>query len=39
MSKQPQRAQNMQSEFSDILKQIQESRQKNVYNREPSRIL
>jgi predicted nuclease of restriction endonuclease-like (RecB) superfamily len=28
MSKQPQRVQNMQSEFSDVLKQIQESRQK-----------
>lgn len=28
MSKQPQRMQNMQSEFSDVLKQIQESRQK-----------
>jgi predicted nuclease of restriction endonuclease-like (RecB) superfamily len=27
MSKQPQKAQNMQSEFSDVLKQIQESRQ------------
>lgn len=31
MSKQPQRVQNVQSEFSDVLKQIQESRQKNVY--------
>jgi predicted nuclease of restriction endonuclease-like (RecB) superfamily len=28
MSKQPQKVQNMQSEFSDVLKQIQESRQK-----------
>ncbi|MGA1386655.1 MAG: DUF1016 N-terminal domain-containing protein [Flavobacteriaceae bacterium] len=28
MSKQPQKAQNVQSEFSDVLKQIQESRQK-----------
>jgi hypothetical protein len=31
MSKQPQRVPNMQSEFSDALKQIQESRQKDVY--------
>jgi len=29
MSKQPQTVQNMQSEFSDVLKQIQESRQNN----------
>jgi hypothetical protein len=31
MSKHPQRVQNIQSEFSDVLKQIQESRQKDVY--------
>ena len=31
MSKQPQKVQNTQSEFSDVLKQIQESRQKDVY--------
>ena len=31
MSKQPQKVQNMQSEFSDVLKQIQASRQQFVY--------
>jgi hypothetical protein len=31
MSKRSQRVQNMQSEFSDVLKQIQECRQQFVY--------
>ncbi len=31
MSQQQKRVQNMQSQFSDVLKQIQESRQKDVY--------